>query len=377
MKYCSKCLQPDTRPNIKFSSDGICPACDYFSEYKKVNWEERKKILLDLAEQYRNPSAQYDCIIGVSGGKDSVRQAVWVRDYLKLRPLLVCLSYPPHQLTYIGAENISKLIELGFDVIQSSPAPITWKNLMRSAFDNYVNWCKSTELALFAAVPRIAIDYKIPLVLWGENPGLQLGDLRTLGKTGFDGNNLRDMNTLDGGGLDWMLEEGFNQKDLIPYQYPSKKEFKDNNIQIVYLGWFLGDWSLLNNGSISSLYGLNIRQDVPVNTGDLYGVSSLDEDWVTLNQMIKYYKYGFGRASDYVNEMIRLGSISREEGIRLVEKYDGNCGDEYISTFCEYIEISEEYFWEKVISVTNKELFKISNKNTINPKFKVGSIKAL
>ena len=300
-----------------------------------------------------------------------------MRDYLKLRPLLVCLSYPPHQLTYIGAENISKLIELGFDVIQSSPAPITWKNLMRSAFDNYVNWCKSTELALFAAVPRIAIDYKIPLVLWGENPGLQLGDLRTLGKTGFDGNNLRDMNTLDGGGLDWMLEEGFNQKDLIPYQYPSKKEFKDNNIQIVYLGWFLGDWSLLNNGSISSLYGLNIRQDVPVNTGDLYGVSSLDEDWVTLNQMIKYYKYGFGRASDYVNEMIRLGSISREEGIRLVEKYDGNCGDEYISTFCEYIEISEEYFWEKVISVTNKELFKISNKNTINPKFKVGSIKAL
>lgn len=377
MKYCSKCLQPDTRPNIKFSSDGICPACDYFSEYKKVNWEERKKILLDLAEQYRNPSAQYDCIIGVSGGKDSVRQAVWVRDYLKLRPLLVCLSYPPHQLTYIGAENISKLIELGFDVIQSCPSPITWKDLMRSAFDNYVNWCKSTELALFAAVPRIAIDYKIPLVLWGENPGLQLGDLRTLGKTGFDGNNLRDMNTLDGGGLDWMLEEGFNQKDLIPYQYPSKKEFKDNNIQIVYLGWFLGDWSLLNNGSISSLYGLNIRQDVPVNTGDLYGVSSLDEDWVTLNQMIKYYKYGFGRASDYVNEMIRLGTISREEGIRLVEKYDGNCGDEYISTFCEYIEISEEYFWEKVISVTNKELFKISNKNTINPKFKVGSIKAL
>ena len=106
MKYCSECLQPDTRPNTYFSDEGICPACDYFSEYKKVNWEERNKTLLDLADQYRNPSAQYDCIIGVSGGKDSTRQAMWVRDYLKLRPLLVCLSYPPHQLTYIGAHNI-------------------------------------------------------------------------------------------------------------------------------------------------------------------------------------------------------------------------------------------------------------------------------
>lgn len=376
MKYCSECLQPDTRPNTYFSDKGICPACDYFSEYKKVNWEERNKILLDLADQYRNPSAQYDCIIGVSGGKDSTRQAMWVRDYLKLRPLLVCLSYPPHQLTYIGADNISKLIELGFDVIQSCPAPITWKNLMRSAFDIYVNWCKATELALFAAVPRLAIDYKIPLILWGENPGLQLGDLGTLGKTGFDGNNLRNMNTLDGGGLDWMLNEGFKEKDLIPFKYPTKKEFKENNIQVVYLGWFLGDWSLLNNGTISSLYGLNIRQDIAQNTGDLYGVSSLDEDWVTINQMIKYYKYGFGRASDYVNEMIRLGTITRDEGIRLVKKYDGKCSEKYIKSFCEYIEISPKYFWEKVHYVTNKELFDIKN-NKIIPKFKVGSKDAL
>jgi N-acetyl sugar amidotransferase len=376
LNYCSKCLQPDTRPNTYFSDEGICPACDYFSEYKKVNWEERNQILLALVDQYRNPSAQYDCIIGVSGGKDSTRQAMWVRDYLKLRPLLVCLSYPPHQLTNIGANNISELIELGFDVIQSCPAPITWKNLMRSAFDIYVNYAKATELALFAAVPRIAIDYKIPLILWGENPGLQLGDLGTLGKTGFDGNNLRNMNTLDGGSFDWMLNEGFHKKDLIPFNYPTKKEFRMNNIQIVYLGWFLGDWSLLNNGAVSSLYGLNIRQDVAKNTGDLYGVSSLDEDWVTLNQMIKYYKYGFGRASDYANEMIRLGTITREEGIQLVKKYDGKCSDNYIKSFCEYIEISPQYFWEKVHFVTNKKLFNIKN-NQIIPKFKVGSKNAI
>ena len=371
MKYCTECLQTDTRPNIVFDKSGVCPACMYFKEYSKVDWEFRNTTLLNLADEYRNPSAQYDCIIGVSGGKDSYRQAIWVRDYLKLRPLLVSISYPPHQLSEIGTYNISALIEEGFDLIQTLPAPEIWRKLMKLGFEEYVNYAKSTELALFAGVPRIAIDYKIPLILWGENPGLQLGDMKTLGKTGYDGNNLRNMNTLAGGSHDWMLDAGFKEKDLIPYNYPSLKEFKDNNIQIVYLGWFLGDWSLLNNGAISSMLGIKIRHDVAKNTGDLYAVSSLDEDWVTLNQMIKYYKYGFGRASDYVNEMIRLKTITREEGIKLVEKYVGACSKEYIDTFCEFIGISSKEFWDKVKSVTNKKLFDISG-DKITRKFKVG-----
>lgn len=372
MKYCKECLQTDTRPNIKFDNDGVCPACNYFKKHKEVDWEERNSILLQLADSYRNPSAQYDCIIGVSGGKDSVRQALWVRDYLKLRPLLVSISYPPHQLTEIGTHNISILIEEGFDLIQSSPAPETWRKAMLLSFNQNVNYGRSTELALFAGVPKIAIDYKIPLILWGENPGLQLGDMKTLGKTGYDGNNIRHMNTLSGGGYNWMLDAGFCEKDLIPYKYPDSDEFDQNNIQIVYLGWFLGDWSLLNNGAISSLLGIKIRNDEAINTGDLYGVSSLDEDWVTLNQMIKYYKYGFGRASDYVNEMIRLKNFTRDEGIKIVEKYDGACSDHYIETFCEFIGISTSEFWIKVRSVTNKDLFDISGKK-IKRKFKVGT----
>ena len=372
MKYCSKCLQPDTRPNTKFNDLGVCPACVYFASHKNIDWPHRNEILLSLAEKYKNLSAQYDCIIGVSGGKDSNRQARWVRDFLKLRPLLVSVSFPPHQLTSIGADNISSLIEDGFDVITSSPAPETWRQLMRLSFDEFVNWGKSSELALFAGVPQIAIDYKIPLILWGENPGLQLGDLNTLGNEGYDGNNLRNMNTLSGGGFQWMLDAGFSEKDLILYKYPTLEEFKAHNIQIVYLGWFLGDWSLVNNGHVSALSGLKIRDDVATNTGDLYGVTSLDENWVTLNQMIKYYKFGFGRASDYVNEMIRLETIDREEGIAIVEKYDGKCSDKYIDDFCEFIGITPQYFWDKVFSVANKELFEVEGK-ILKRKFSVGT----
>ena len=372
MKYCKKCLQTDTRPNTRFSEDGVCPACNYYAELVNVDWQSRKEILFELVEEFRNPSAQYDCIIGVSGGKDSMRQALWVRDYLRLRPLLVSLSYPPEQVTEIGVRNLSKLIELGFDCIQSCPSPGVWRKLMNLSFSTHANFAVSTEMALFSAVPQIAIAYKIPLILWGENPGLQLGDLKTLGRTGYDGNQLRHMNTLSGAENDWMRDVVKEPKDLIPYSYPSEIEFEKHNIQIVYLGWFLGDWSLANNGSISATYGLNIRTDTPENTGDLLGVTALDDDWVTLNQMIKYYKYGFGRATDYVNEMIRLGDLTREEGIGIVTKYDGRCSSKYIRDFCEYIEISESDFWEKIKSVTNLELFDLHSGNKITPKFVVG-----
>ena len=373
MKYCTECLQTDTRPNTVFNSDGVCPACAYFKELHKVDWQERHEILMDLVQTYpKSRKHRFDCIIGVSGGKDSSRQAHFVRDKLGLNPLLACLSYPPEQTTERGVSNISALIDAGFDCVISSPAPATWRTLVRNGFDRFTNWAKSTELALFSSVPQLAIRYEIPLILWGENPGLELGDLKTLGRTGFDGNNLRNMNTLAGGALDWILENYRDNGDLIPYRYPTLDEFDRAKIQIVYLGWFLGDWSIVNNALYSCLSGLEIRDDVVSNTGDLYGVTSLDEDWVTLNQMIKYYKFGFGRVTDYVNEEIRLGTMTRARAIELVKKYDDSCGADYIASFCDYIGITVEQFWEKVRASTNRTLFTVEGERTIRPKFEVG-----
>jgi len=373
MKYCRNCLQPDTRPNTRFSEAGICPACDYFDRLKETDWDERYDILVDLLRNARRkPGQMFDCIIGVSGGKDSSRQALWARDKLGLKPLLVCLTYPPEQVTERGTDNISNLIELGFDVVISAPAPQTWKRLMAESFDRFTNWAKSTELALFSSVPQLAIRYGIPLILWGENPGLQLGDLKTLGKTGYDGNNLRYMNTLAGGVADWMYEAGATDRELLPYQYPLPGEFDEHGLQIVYLGWFLGDWSLVNNGMYAAASGLHLRTDTVDHTGDLKGVTSLDEDWVTLNQMIKYYKFGFGRVTDYANEEIRLGRMTRDEGISLVERYDDSCSPEYIASFCDYIGITVEAFWDKVFAALNRNLFDVTGDGRIVRKFKVG-----
>lgn len=373
MKYCKICLQPDTRPNTYFSGEGVCPACSYHKEIQTVDWEERFEILKDLLGKYpRRPGQYFDCIIGVSGGKDSTRQALWARDKLGLRPLLVCLSYPPQQVTQRGVDNISNLIELGFDTLVISPQPETWRKIVRHGFLTFTNWAKATEQAIISSAPQAAIRHNIPLILHGENPGLQLGDMATVGNSGYDGNNLRFMNTVSGGNLKWLSDAGFTPEDLISFRYPTVKEFDMIDIQIVYLGWFWKDWSLINNGMYSVANGLEIRTDTVEKTGDVTRVSSLDEDWVTLNQMIKYYKFGFGRVTDHVNEAVRTGLMSREEAIRLVEEYDGSCAPSYIESFCDFIDISVESFWQHVRASVNPELFEVQRDGKIERRFKVG-----
>ena len=372
MKYCVRCLQPDTRPNTLFTPDGLCPVCHYHQQAHDIDWQERYEILTDLVSGLkRKPGQYFDCIIGVSGGKDSTRQALWVRDKLGLNPLLVSLSHPPQQVSQLGVDNISNLVELGFDVLYSGPAPGVWQRLMKDSFFKFANWARSSELALFSSVPQIAIRYQIPTIFWGENPALQVGDLKTMGKTGYDGNNLRYSNTLSSG-HDWMLEAGYTPAELIPYIYPAVEAFDKAGIQIIYLGWFLGDWSLLKNAAYAGPNGLSIRQEHPSTTGDLYGISNLDEDWHNMNQMIKYLKFGFGKVTEYVNEELRAGTMTRERAIELVKAYDGQCDEKYIASFCEFIGISMSEFRAHIHASMNRELFDLTPSGGIQPRFEVG-----
>jgi N-acetyl sugar amidotransferase len=373
VKYCHLCLQPDTRPGIRFDAEGICPACRYAQSLTAADWDEREKLLQEIvAFGKQNNHSGYDCIIGVSGGKDSTRQASYVKEVLGMNPLLVCLSYPPEQVTERGVANLSNLIRRGFDCISINPGPQTWRKLMRQSFLQHANWCKSTELALFSSVPRLAIAYQIPLIWWGENAALQLGDLNVMGQAGWDGNNLRNMNTLAGGDVTWLLSDEIRRNMLLQYAYPSVEEMDAANLKIVFLGWFWRDWSLVENGVYSALRGLDVRREPPEDIGDPVGVTSLDEDWVTFNQMIKYYKFGFGRITDYVNEDIRNGRMTRAEAIALVEKYDGRCSPAYIASFCVYLGISESEFWAVVDKYVNRDLFARGADGRWERRFEVG-----
>lgn len=373
MRYCKNCLNVDTRPNIKFTEDGLCPPCAMYLQPKEIDWDERRKELEEvIAFGKAHNHSGYDCIIGVSGGKDSTRQALYVKEALGMNPLLVSLNYPPEQMSERGAKNISNLIALGFDCINIGCSPETWRKLMRNAFIQFGNWAKATEIALFSSVPRAAIAYQIPLIWWGENAAVVLGDGGVQGKSASDGNRLKYSNTLAGGNIDWIYDMGIAKEEVLQFTYPSDEEMERAKLRIVFLAHFWQDFSIHTNGDIAVLRGLEIRPEDPAGNADFWGTSMLDEDFFIMNMMIKWLKFGFGRASDNVNEEIRYGRMTREEGIRIVEMFDGKCSPQVIREFCEYLRITEDEFWEITDRYVNKSLFRREGKGIYKPLFKVG-----
>ena len=371
--YCKKCLTTSLRPNASFGNDGICDPCSFNKSSVSINFNDRFKKLNEKITDIinsRKSNNEYDCIIGVSGGKDSTRQAVWVRDRLKLKPLLVCCAYPPQQMIKVGASNLENLINLGFDVEVYNPAPSTAARLSLRAFEAFGNVCKASEIALFTTVPSIAIQRGIPLIFFGENPAMQEGDSATLGVDEFDANQLRSLNTLAAGGVDWLYDNASTER-VASYVYPSEEAFLKHNIQMLYLGPAWPDWDMDENALFSVLEGLKTRLNQEHETGDITNASMLDEEFTNINMMIKYYKFGFGRATDLCNELIRSKKLTRAEAIPIVEKFDGICSDEIIQRYCDWTGITVKQFWEIVISYTNKSLFQIVNGRPVKL-FKVG-----
>jgi len=373
MRYCRKCLNVDTRPNTAFSEDGLCPPCQFQQKSSEIIWQERLEQLKPILKNARqNNHSGYDCIVGVSGGKDSTRQALHIRDCFGLKPLLVSMNYPPKQISQNGVRNLSNLIEHGFDCINISCGPQTWMKAMRYSFLNYATWTKPTEYALFASVPRIAIAYQIPLIWWGENAALALGDMDVLGSSPWDGNHLKYSNTLGGGCIDWLHKAGFTSSELIQYIYPNDECIMKANLQIVFMDYFMKDFSSYTNGNFSCLRGLSVREPNPSVDPDIFGTSLLDEDYTNINMYIRYLKYGFGRTSDICNLEIRAGRMTREQAATLVSLYDGNYSEEILDDFCEFICISKEQFWLTVDRFVNRDLFDSPSLGSYIPRFTPG-----
>jgi len=162
-----------------------------------------------------------------------------------------------------------------------------------------------------------------------------------------------------GGGIPTdLMSDHTTMKDIHFYTYPSDIEMENGNLKLVYLGYYIKDWAGHRNAELAIAQGLQIRKEPPDETGDLWGVTGLDEDFRLMNQMIKQVKLGFGHVSEQVCEAISHNQMTREEGIELLKKYDGKCHPRYIRAFCEYLDISEEYFWGVVESFRDLDIWK-------------------
>ena len=346
LKICSKCIQPNTRPGIFFNKESICGACLWEEEKNKINWNERIKELRNIVEDAKDKKADYDCVIGVSGGKDSTKQAITARDNLGLKCLLV--NYQPDNITDIGIENIENLKHSGFDVITIRPNPKIMQKLVKYDFFNYLNPVKATEFSLYSSAYIIAEKFNIPLVIQGENPGLTVGT--SLTGVGKDSDALKayQLQTLSKGFNEYLEIDGISEKELFLFHYDVKKLIAQNT-KGIWLQYFLKEWTYRGNAEFSSKYGFKGRENFkPEDIGTYIGFGSLDSDLVHVNQMLKFIKFGFGFCMDHVCYDIRDGNLNRKEAIELVLKYDGKCADHYINDFCNYIEISQDVFWKTV-----------------------------
>lgn len=359
MRYCKKCLEPDTRPDSIFDDEGVCFPCRYAERRHEIDWAGRRRELEGIATwaKERNVSG-YDCIIPVSGGKDSHRQAIYARDELGLRPLLVSCAYPPREQTERGAANMANLISLGFDAHIVSPAPETWRKLMRVGFFEFGNFYKPTELALYAAVPKFAIMFQIPLLIYGENPALSWGSAG--GSLDGDANRMKYTNTLKGGDISPYTSAGFDPKGMFWYRYPSDAHIARAGLRMIYLGYYMPDFDDWTNARVAIANGLVQRTGIdaiPEDIGQINAWDALDCDFVQVNQFLKYIKLGFGKASEQCSGMIRVGMMTRAEGVELARRLDGKVAHRYIAQLCRFLEITDDEFWGVVERFRNPKLF--------------------
>ena len=371
MKYCKKCLQTDTRPGITFDENGVCSACNYrINEYQKIDWKERKKQLIEISEWAKKTTlGGYDCTIGVSGGKDSFFQALYAKEELDLNVLLV--NTAPDCITDVGRYNLENLVQQGFDMVSFRPNPKIMSKLTKESFIKYGNPVKPSEYPLFSVPYQTAIMYNTPLVIWGENIAMTLG-VKHLEPSG-DALGVLKHNTLEGlEEKEYWLRADIKQKELNPYYFPNTKNLK-NSFKAIYLNYYVKEWGWKYNTDFSVARGLKGRINKPELTGRINPYNSVDGDIQIVNQMIKYYKLGFGFVTDEVSYYIREGLMTRSEAIELVKKYDGKCDGKYIEEFCKYIDISVKEFWKTLDNYVNKRLFnKDSQTGKWTPKFEVG-----
>lgn len=359
IQYCRRCVEPNTRPDSIFDEEGICYPCRYMETIPQIDWESRRKELDEIAlwGKERNVSG-YDCIIPVSGGKDSLRQSLYARDELGLKPLLVTLAYPPEHQTERGARNMANLVDLGFDCIYISLKPETWRRMMRHSFFTWGNLYKSTEMPLFASVPKVAIMYHIPLVFYGENPSLTWGS--SGGSMDGNANRLKYCNTLRGGDLSWLLDAGFTLRDLYWSLFPSDNEFERARLRAIYLGYYIPDFNDWVNGKTALAHGLEPRlgeDAIPEETGEIETWDQLDCDFYLVNQFLKHLKFGFGKTLEVAGAAIRNGLMQRDEAVDLIRQFDGKCAPRYIKRLCVYLGITEDEFWKVAESYRNPALW--------------------
>ncbi|MEJ2754696.1 MAG: N-acetyl sugar amidotransferase, partial [Gammaproteobacteria bacterium] len=325
---------PHTKPDLKLDEVGVCNACRSYENRVEIDWQQRARELCEIAERYRSKDgSSWDCIIPVSGGKDSTFQVIKVLE-LGLNPL--CVTATTCDLSEIGRRNIQNIKSLGVDYVEFSPNPVIRAKLNRIGLLEVGDISWPEHVGIFTIPVRASIDYGVPLIVWGENSQNEYG-----GPAAAAENNVLTRRWLEefGGLLGLRVSDvaEFNeieQRHLIPYTYPSDEALQRVGVTGIFLGYYL-PWDGYSNALLAQANGFTTRSQVV--EGSIVNYENLDNHQTGIHDYFKFLKFGFGRASDIASLHIRRGRITREEAIDLVKKHDGKFPWTYLGKSLEEI----------------------------------------
>lgn len=347
---------PDTRPEIVFNEEGICDAC-LSAERKKtgIDWESREKELLTILDKYRSKDGKsYDCIIPVSGGKDSCYQAYVMKNKYGMNPL--CVNFVPCEVTPLGHENLLFLRDLGFDLLQVGANRKAYREMVKVGFHKLGDCCWPEHIGIFTAPARVAVNYNIPLIIWGENSQLEYGgpaharDSQVLDRRWLEEYQMLGYRISD------LVNDGINLNDLKVYDYPDDEDLRRVGVTGLFLGYYTF-WDGRKNMEIMKSMGWVPNPEGPCE-GTYTDYENLDCKWIGgLHDYMKFLKYGYGRATDNACVDIRFGRMNRAEGFKLAKKHEGKIPRKYLPDFLKFINITDDQFMQTLNRFTNRYIF--------------------
>ncbi|MEK7208051.1 MAG: N-acetyl sugar amidotransferase [Patescibacteria group bacterium] len=364
--YCRNCVMPNTKPDLFFDEEGVCDACRSAELKESIDWEARRKEFeRDIVQPYKGRTpGNYDCIIPVSGGKDSHYQVYLVKEVYKMNPLLI--SFESSMRTPLGRKNLDNIrTAFGTDLVVFEKNWEVYKQMSIEAFQRVGDEFWPNHIGIFTVPVRFAVALKIPLIVWGENSQLEYGGPKAAraAKT-LDRRWLEEFGGLLGLRVaDMVGVRGIAREQLIPYTYPSQAELLGAGIRGIFLGYYF-KWDARTQVELMQRYGFSVKEDGPVE-GTFTNYENLDEEFQSVHDYLKFVKFGFGRATDHACLQIRNKRLAREEGIALVRRFDGKFPRKGMAAFLRYSGMSEEEFRRVVDSFTDKALFVLDERGAL------------